>query len=73
MDLLKDEHDEARLANHKELELTYEKMAADALARIQTLHSTANRHASEITSAQDEEAEDKSDLGDNQEHKAHKD
>ena len=50
IDLLKDEHDETRLANHKELELKYEKMAADALARIQTLHSTANRHASDAAS-----------------------
>ena len=50
MDLLKDEHDAARLAKHKVLELEYEKMAADALARIQTLHSTANQHASDAAS-----------------------
>ena len=73
IDLLKDEHDEVRLANHKDLELKYEKMVADALARIQTLHSTANRHASEVAAATDKQAEDKSGPGDTQEQKPHQD
>ena len=68
-DLLKDELDEARLVKHKELEQKYEKMAADTLVRIQTLHSTAKQHASQASSAQNDAQGEPSEPDDSQEQK----